>query len=106
MYKAFSVFNTVPENLEEGQHLCFRSKNIYYKVYLDGELVYDPYVPQSELYPKSFGTRWNYVPISMEDVGKQIEIEITKVYESERACVDNICIGQPAKVIWIRLKRN
>lgn len=99
VYKAFSVFNKVPENLEEGQHLCFRSKNVYYKVYLDGELVYDPYVPQSELYPKSFGTRWNYVPISMEDVGKQIEIEITKVYESERASVDNICIGQPAKVI-------
>lgn len=104
VYKAFSVFNTVPENLEEGQHLCFRSKNIYYKVYLDGELVYDPYVPQSELYPKSFGTRWNYVPISMEDVGKQIEIEITKVYESERACVDNICIGQPAKVIMDTVK--
>ena len=97
--KAFSVYNRVPENWEEGQHLCFRSKNVYYKVYLDGELIYDPYVPQSKIYPKSFGTRWSYVPISVEDVGKQIEIEIIMAYESERASIDNIFIGQPAKVI-------
>lgn len=99
VYEAFGIYHTIPNNIEEGQYLCFRSKNVFYQVYFDGELVYDPYIEDSKLYTKSTGTRWNYVPITVEDTGKQIEIRVTKVYESGRSSIDHILIGQPAKVI-------
>lgn len=98
-YEEFGIFHVIPEELQEGQYLCFRSKNIFYQVYYDGELVYDPYVPESRLYTQSFGTRWNYVPISMDDAGKLIEIRVKTVYDSASASVDNLYIGQPARAI-------
>ena len=75
--EAYSIFNTIPENISEGDALCFRSKNIFYQVYIDGELRYDPYVPEGPVYTKSYGTEWNYVNIPANDAGKEIEIRMT-----------------------------
>ena len=99
VYKEFSVFHVIPEDLQEGQYLCFRSKNVFFHMYIDGELVYEPYVPESTLYTKSLGTRWNYVQIPLKDAGKQIEFRIIKVYESGRSSIDNLYIGEAAKAI-------
>lgn len=98
-YEEFSAFHRIPEDLEEGQHLCFRSKNIFFKVYVDGEWIYEPYVPESKLYTNSPGTRWNYIPILKEYEGKQLEFRIIKVYESGTSSVDNLYLGQPARAI-------
>lgn len=95
----YSVFNRIPEQMEEGQYLCFRSKNIFFQVYCDGTLMYEPYVPENVMYTDSTGTRWHYVPIASKDMGKEIEIRVSRVYESGRASVDNIYIGEPARVI-------
>ena len=99
VYEEFSIFHSIPEDITEGQYLCFRSKNIFFAVYMDGELVYEPYIQQNVMYTKSLGTRWNYVPIYTENAGKQIELRITKVYESGNSCIDHLCIGEPARAI-------
>ena len=99
VYKVFSVYHDVPTDVKEGQYLCFRSKNVFLSVYMDGKLIYEPYVPENRVYTKSPGTRWNYVPISVDDAGKQIEIRISKVYETGSSKIDNLYIGQPARVI-------
>ncbi len=95
-YEWTSIYNTFPEDLPEGFSLCFRSKNIYYEVYIDGELRYTPEVPESTIYTDSLGTRWNYIVLSTEDAGKQVEIRFETVYESATACVDHIYIGNAA----------
>ncbi|MDE6433733.1 MAG: GGDEF domain-containing protein [Lachnospiraceae bacterium] len=95
----YSIYNVIPDTVKEGDALCFRSKNIFFQVYIDGELQYDPYVPESSIYTKSYGTKWNYINIPVEDAGKQIEIRMTYVYESARSCIDHICIAQPAGAI-------
>lgn len=97
--KEFSIYNIIPENIDEGDALCFRSKNIFFQVYVDGELLYDPYVPDSPIYTQSYGTKWNYVKIPVKDAGKQIEIRVTYVYAGSRACMDYIHIAQPGAVI-------
>lgn len=98
-YQEFSVYNTLPEDLEEGNSLCFRSKNVYYAIYIEGELLYEPYVPQSAFYVKSYGTRWNYVKIPSYAAGKQIEIRVTTVYDDSRASLDHIYLGNTTGVI-------
>lgn len=95
----YSIYNTIPATISEGDALCFRSKNIFYQVYIDGELQYDPYVPESPVYTKSYGTAWNYVNIPAEDAGKEIEIRITYVYASARSCIDNISIAKPGGAV-------
>lgn len=97
--ESFSVYNTIPQDIVEGDALCFRSKNIFYQVYIDGKLHYAPYVPESPVYTKSYGTEWNYVNIPVEDAGKEIEIRMTYVYESARSCIDHISIAQPGAAI-------
>ncbi len=99
VHKVFSAYHNVPTQVKEGQHLCFRSKNVFFSVYIDGKLVYEPYVPESRVYTKSPGTRWNYIPLSVKDAGKQIEFRITKVYETGSSKIDNLYIGQPARAI-------
>ncbi|MBD5464571.1 MAG: GGDEF domain-containing protein [Lachnospiraceae bacterium] len=98
--KEFSIYNTLPDELEEGASLYYRSKNIFYKVYIDGKLVYEPYEPQNLFYTKSFGTRWNCIPILSQDAGKLIEIRITLAYSDARAGMDNLYIGLPGGIIF------
>lgn len=97
--REFSIYHILPEDLEEGTSLYYRSKNIFYQVYIDGKLVYEPYMPQNPFYTKSSGTRWNCIPISTKDAGKLIEIRITLVYSDARAGIDNLYLGLPGGII-------
>lgn len=95
----FSVKNTLPSELDGDSSLFFRSKNIYYSVYVDDELVYSPEIPQSIFYTNSFGTRWSIVELVPEYGGKTVEIRVTKAYDSSRASIDNIRIGNSAGMV-------
>ena len=95
-YQEQSVYHRLPDDLEEGLSLCFRTKNIDYQVYVDGELRYEPVRRESSAYNKSFGNRWNYIPLYDSDAGKTVEVRFHTVYESGRACIDNLCLGSAA----------
>lgn len=95
-YRETGIFHRLPENLGEGLSLCFRTKNIFYKVYVDGELRYEPQVQESRIYNKTLGTRWNYVPLYGGDAGKTVEIRFYTVYGSARASVDHLRLGSAA----------
>lgn len=92
--ETFSIYNTIPSVLQEGDALCFRSKNIFYQVYMDGNLQYDPYVPEHPAYTDSYGTDWNYIRIPSSAAGREVEIRITYVDADSRACMDHVSIGQ------------
>ena len=95
-YQEQSVYHRLPDDLEEGLSLCFRTKNIDYQVYVDGELRYEPVRRESSVYNKSFGNRWNYVPLYGSDAGKVVEVRFHTVYEDGRACIDHLCLGSAA----------
>lgn len=98
-YQQFSIYHVLPKELEEGNSLFFRSKNIFYQVYLDGELVYQPYVPENKCYNKSFGTRWNIIKLPKEAAGKSVEIRVTTVYDNARAGIDNVYLGDATGIV-------
>ena len=95
-YQEQSVYHRLPDDLEEGLSLCFRTKNIDYQVYVDGGLRYEPVRRESSVYNKSFGNRWNYVPLYSSDAGKIVEVRFHTVYEGGRACIDYLCLGSAA----------
>lgn len=100
----YSIYHTLPSDLKSGLSLCFRSKNIFYQVYIDGELRYNPYVEDNFVYTKSYGTRWNYIALSTEDAGKTVELRFHIVYDSSRSCIDNICIDTASSVVITTFK--
>ncbi|MGN0551880.1 MAG: hypothetical protein ACI4I1_00755, partial [Oscillospiraceae bacterium] len=95
----FSIKNTLPQGIGSNCSLFFRSKNIFYSVYVDDELIYSPDVPESIFYTDSFGTRWSVIELDPEYSGKTIEIKITKSYDSARASIDDIQIGNSAGLV-------
>ena len=95
-YQEQSVYHRLPDDLQEGISLCFRTKNIDYQIYVDGELRYAPVRRESSVYNQSFGNRWNYVPLYHSDAGKIVEVRFHTVYEDGRACVDNLYLGSAA----------
>ena len=95
-YQEQSIYHSLPSDLGEGKSLCFRTKNISYQVYVDGELRYEPGIRESRVYNRSFGTRWNYVPLFKEDAGTMVEIRFQTVYQNARACIDHLTLGSAA----------
>lgn len=98
-YEEFSIFNTLPEDMSGGSTLFFRSKNIFFSVYVDGELVYEPKTKDSIFYNRSMGTHWSCIDLSREDEGREIEIRAYTVYKSARSGIDNIYIGSSGGTI-------
>lgn len=95
-YQEASVYYDLPQQLMNNASLCFRSKNINYQVYVDGELRYEPYHEENVVYMKSQGTRWNFIPLFPEDAGKTAEIRFMIVYESATSCIDHVELGMAA----------
>lgn len=91
--RQFSIYSTLPEDLTEGLSLCFRTKNIFYKVYIDGKLRYEPEAEENSSYNKSFGSRHNYVPLYSQDAGKTVQIKITTVYDNAKTRITDVYIG-------------
>lgn len=94
-----SIYNTIPADSNDADALFFRSKNVFYSVYIDGEAVYVPDFGESVFYTKSTGTRWTSIDITPDQLGKEIEIKIRAAYKSARCGVDSFRIGSSGGII-------
>ena len=99
-----SIFNTLPAYSGDAGALFFRTKNIFYSVYIDGEPVYTPEFGESIFYTDSTGTRWNSIDITPEQLGKEVEIRIRAAYETARCGIDSFRIGSSGGVVLNILK--
>lgn len=89
----------LPEELEEGQSLVFRSKNCYVTISIDNQTVYETQLMEAPFYNHSPGTRWNLVRLKSEDAGKKAELQIRQAYSDHRAKVDNFYFGDSSAII-------
>lgn len=74
-----SMYYLLPE-LSSDVSLVYRSKDVYTKVLVDGEVIYQTSVYESPLYNKSPGNLWNMLNVSTAYSGKHLEIQIKMVY--------------------------
>lgn len=102
--KEIGIFNTLPEDAQNADALFFRAKNVFYSVYIDGELVYEPQFGSSVFYTNSTGTRWNCIDLVPGQLGKEIEIRLTAAYKTARCGVDCFRIGSSGGVLLNILK--
>ncbi|MCH5280866.1 MAG: diguanylate cyclase [Lachnospiraceae bacterium] len=84
--------------------LVYRSQNVYTKVYLDDELIYETTRMEGRSYNKPPGGLWNIVSFTPDQAGKQLKLEIIAVYQGEGLRIDHVYWGDPASVLLSMIK--
>lgn len=84
--------------------LVYRSQNVYTKVYLDDQLIYETTRMEGQSYNKPPGGLWNIVNFTPDQVGKQLKLQITAVYPGEALRIDHVYWGDPASVVLSMIK--
>ena len=93
-----SIYYQLPK-LEADVNLLYRSKDVYTRVLIDKEVIYETAVYESRFYNKSPGNLWNVLTVNSKYSGKCLEIQIKMVYDTEAVTVDSMYIGDKADII-------
>jgi len=94
-----SAYYSIPQEIDETTSILYRSEECITKLLIDGELVYQTDIVDAPFYDKSPGTVWNVIHIDSENKGKVIELQIKPCYNDKLCHVDNIELGDRAKLI-------
>lgn len=86
----------------EGNSLMFYSHHQYVAVYIGDELVYQMQPSKDNPFGKTPGSLWNEVPIYRDDVGKEIRVVLSPVYDNVKDSVPEFYFGKQFDV-WAML---
>lgn len=93
-----SMYYQLPK-MEADTSLVYRSKDVYTKILIDEEVIYETSVYESRFYNKSPGNLWNVLNINSKYSGKCLELQITMVYDTNAITVDSLLLGDKADII-------
>ncbi len=85
-----TIYHKIPQNLPDGTSLCFSSRNIFTKVYVNDRLSESIEKTEYPFYTKSPATLWHYVQIPESAYGGEIKIVITNVYNKNCTSLNDI----------------
>ncbi len=88
-------YSMVPETVQVGDCLWFKSKNAYITVQIGGEerIRISESEDAAALYGKAPGTNWICVPLETTDAGAVIEIHFYTNYSDGSAYIDDMSVG-------------
>ena len=93
-----SMFYQLPK-MNHDLSLVYRSKDVYTRLLIDKEVVYETASYESRFYNKSPGNLWNVFNISSKYSGKCLELQVIMVYDTNALTVDGIFLGDKADII-------
>ncbi len=88
----------VPE-MEQDTTLVFRSQNVYVRMELEGELLYETDKLGEKFYEHSSGSRWNLIKFSPDQAGAKLVMRIAESYPGEGIMLDHFYWGDRAAVV-------
>lgn len=92
------LFFTVPQ-MDKNTSLVYRSQNVYTKVFLGGELIYETDMFGKGMPGNSPGSRWNIVTLLPEQAGQTLEMQVTEAYTGEGLTIDHVYWGDRAAIV-------
>ena len=92
-----TISNTLPQKLEEGTCLAFKSSHTYTVVSIDGKTIYEN---ENEHDAESYDM-WNYITLSEDCAGKEITIEFVSKDSYYRGMLPEIFLGPRAEIFLI-----
>lgn len=93
-----SLYYQLPE-LDKDVSLVYRSKDVYTRVLIDEEVVFETAAYESRFYNRSPGNLWNVLNVNSKYSGKCIELQIIMVYDTDAITVDSLLMGDKADII-------
>ncbi len=93
-----SIYYQLPE-MDADISLVYRSKDVYTRVLVDGNTIYETTVFESELYNSSPGNLWNVLTVNSKYSSKCLELQIFMVYDTNAITVDSLQFGDKAEII-------
>lgn len=70
--QVMTMVTTLPDTIEEGTYLCFRSAKQHMKFYMDGKLIMEYDTSANRLTGRVDSLAYVFVPIAVEDAGKEV----------------------------------
>lgn len=90
-----SIFLRIPQ-MDENESLVYWSQNVYTKVLVDGEIIYETDVMDSDRFP---GSRWNIVTFRPDQSGRTLQLQVTAGYGNENLTLNHVYWGDRAAII-------
>ena len=81
-------------NMEEvnDRMICFHSKNVYFSIYLDDELIYDFHPSAPKIFGKAYGVCPHSVSIPVMLKDGELKIVLYNIYPKEPGFIKDICL--------------
>ena len=93
-----SMYYQLPE-MTADVSLVYRSKDVYTRVLVGEEVIYETDVYESRYYNKSPGNLWNVMTVNSKYSGECLELQIIMVYDTDALTLDSILLGDKADII-------
>lgn len=93
-----SMYYQLPK-MNQDISLVYRSKDVYTRVLVGKEVIYETASYESRFYNKSPGNLWNVLNVNSKYSGKCLELQIIMVYDTKAITADPLLIGDKADII-------
>ena len=98
---ATEIYFRIPE-MEGNTTLCYWSHNVYTKVFLGDELIYETDKAYSEKAP---GSLWTLISLRPDQAGLTLRIQITAAYRNGRFMMDHVYWGDRAAIVLSQIRQ-
>ena len=93
-----SMYYQLPQ-MDKDDSLVYRSKDVYTRVLIGDEVIYETASYESKFYNKSPGNLWNVLNINSKYSEECLELQIIMVYDANAITVDSLLLGDKADII-------
>lgn len=93
-----SMYYQLPQ-MDADVSLVYRSKDVYTRILIEDEVIYETSVYDSRYYNKSPGNLWNVLTINSKYSAQYLELQIIMVYDTDAVTVDSLLLGDKADII-------
>jgi diguanylate cyclase (GGDEF)-like protein len=100
------IYNNMPLNLKYGDCICFLSKNMNFRIQIDGKPLYRYWPQMDRLSGKSYGTSYHIVKVPVNFSGKRVQVFIYPKYKDNSCFFSEMCIGQTGVYYRMFLKQH
>lgn len=97
---------TLDKILANDMYLAFYTVHQYVVVRLDGETIFSLQPSASNRLSRTVGSNWVMIPVYREDTGKEVQVEITPVYENFRDRKVEFLLGSDLAIYKDRLSKD
>lgn len=93
-----SIYHRLPD-MDGDESLVYRSKDVFTKLLIDDEVIFETDVYESRFYNRSPGNLWNVAKFHSDSAGRLAELQIYMVYDTNAITVDSTLWGDRTDII-------